>query len=215
MTIAINQLGEFSTSLRHQKQDAAAQRVLSWIRVIVDSIEARGTASRGAHTQEELAKLQNILLLVNRVGINSVGQRKITERITKVTRKSSLIVFDRWQIALDTKIWEALDEDAREVTESFSVLRLTPLDLASASPVAAFFGERTDYLQSSVIHPTVFAYRSVSHQSEVFAMVLGDDIAGLMMLFAGQRVTIRDLDEDGRSLLHVSMVRIPRLLELD
>lgn len=73
LTLAINQLGDFSTSLQHQKQNEAARRVVSWIRVIVDAIEASGTASRVAHTTEELAKMHNGLLLTNRVGINSVG----------------------------------------------------------------------------------------------------------------------------------------------
>jgi hypothetical protein len=95
LTLAISQLGEFSTSLRHQKQDEAAQRVASWIRVIVDAIEVGGTVSRKAHTQEELAKLQIGLLLTKRVGINSVDRRKIPEQVTKVTRKSSLTIFDR------------------------------------------------------------------------------------------------------------------------
>jgi hypothetical protein len=192
--------------LRHQKQDEAAQRVLSWIRVIVNAIEVSGTASRGAHTQEELAKLQNGLLFTNRVGINSVGHRKIPEQVTKMTRKSSLLIFDRWKIALDTTIWEALDEHAREVTESFSALRLTPPDLASASPVAAFFGERTDYIQTCVIHPTILAFRTVRDRSDVFRSVTDDDITSLMKLLAEQKATIRDLDEDGRSLIHVCSI---------
>jgi len=209
LMLAISQLGEFSTSLRHQKQDEAAQRVASWIRVIVDAIEAGGTASRSAHTQEELAKLQIGLLLTNRVGINSVDQRKIPEQVTKVTRKSSLIIFEKWKIVLDTTSWKALDEHAREAAGSFSALRLEPLNLSSASPVTAFFGERTDYFHHSVIHPTILAFRSVSSESEVFEIVINDDIPGLMKLLAEQKATTRDLDEDSRSLLHVSMVLNP------
>jgi hypothetical protein len=212
LTLAINQLGEFSTSLRHQKQDEAAQRVISWIRVIVDAVGASGTASRGSHTTKEVAKMNDGLLLTNRVGINSVGQRQMPEQVIRATRKSSLIVFEKWKIALDTTSWVALDEHACEVTGSFSALRLTPLDLASASPIAAFFGERTDYLQSSVIHPTIFAYRTVSSQSEIFDIVLRDDVTRLMLLLTEQEATIRDIDEEGQSLLHVRMSR-PRLIE--
>ena len=128
----------------HQKQDEAAQRVVSWIRVIVSAVGASDSASRGSHTTEEMAKIYNGLLLTSRVGINSVSHRNIPEQVIRATRRSSLIIFEQWKVALDTTSWEALDEHAREVTGSFSALRLTPLDLASASPIAAFFGERTD-----------------------------------------------------------------------
>jgi hypothetical protein len=204
LAMALSQLGEFSTSLQHQKQGEAAQRVLSWIRVIVDAIEASDTASPGAHTQEELVNMQNGLVLTKRIKINSADRRKIPEQVIQATRKSSLIVLEQWKIALDTTSWEALDEHGRDVTESFSALRLTPLDLASASPIAAFFGERTDYLQSSVIHATILAYRCIGECSDAFRCVFSDDVVGLMMLLAEQRATIRDLDEGGRSLLHVS-----------
>jgi hypothetical protein len=174
----------------------------------MDAIETNGTASRGAHMKEELAKMHNGLLLTNRVGINSVGQRNMPEQVVRATRRSSLIIFDKWKIALDTTSWEALDEHAREVSGSFSALRLSPLDLASASPIAAFFGERTDYLQSSVIHPTILAYRTVSHQLEVFNILLKDDVTGLMLLLAEQKASIRDVDEEGRSVLHVRVSRL-------
>jgi len=193
LTLAINQLGEFSTSLQHQKQNEAARRVVSWIRVIVDAIETSGTTSRRSHTTEELAKMHDGLLLTDRVGINSVGQRNLPEQVVRATRRSSLIIFEKWKIALDTTSWEALDEHAREVTGSFSTLRLTPMDLASASPIAAFFGERTDYLQSSVIHPTILAYRIVSLQSEIFEVVRKDDVKGLVLLLAEQKATIEML----------------------
>lgn len=143
LAMAISQLGEFSTSLQHQKQDEAVQRILSCIRVIFDVIEVSRTASWEAHSQQELTNLQNGSLITNRVGNNSVDQRKIPEQVTKVTRNSSLLIFDRLRITLDTTIWGALDDHGRTVTESFSALRLTPLELAYASHIAAFFGEST------------------------------------------------------------------------
>jgi hypothetical protein len=206
LKMAIDQLGDFSTSLRHQKHDEAARRVVLWLRVIVDAIEASGTASQEAHTEKELADMQHGLLFINRVGINAMGKRKTSEQVVKATRKSSLLLFDKWRIALDTISWEALDEHARRVTGSFSALRLTPLELASASPVAAFFGERTDYHHTSMIHPTILTYRRISEESKVFQYVNLDHIDGLMKILAEHKATTRDVDEDGRSLLHVSMV---------
>ena len=206
LMMAISQLSEFSTSLRHQKQDEAAQRVVSWIHVILNAIEASDMVSRREHTQGELARMQQGILLTNRVGINTIDQHKLPEQVVRATRKSSLILFEKWKISLNTTTWKALDEHAREVTGSLSALRLTPLDQASASPIAAFFGERTDHLQTSVIHPTILAFRTVSSESEVFEVLLKDDLARLTKLLAEQKATTRDLDEDGRSLLHVSIV---------
>lgn len=68
----------------------------------MDAIVTNATASTGAHTEEELAKMHNGLLLTNRIGINSVGQRDLPEQVIRAIRKSSLIVFEKWKIALDT-----------------------------------------------------------------------------------------------------------------
>ena len=72
--------------------------------------------------------MRNGLLLTNRVGIDSIGQRNMPEQVIKATRRSSLIIFEKWKLALDTTSWEALDEHAREVSGSFSALRLSPLE---------------------------------------------------------------------------------------
>lgn len=87
--------------------------MVSWIPVIVDAIETKGTYFPGGHTKEELAKMHNGLLLINRVGMNSVGRRNMPEQVIRATRRSSLIIFEKWKIALDTTSWEALDEHAR------------------------------------------------------------------------------------------------------
>jgi hypothetical protein len=55
-----------------------------------------------------------------------------------------------------------------------------------------------------VIHATILAYRCIGECSDAFRCVFSEDVVGLMMLLAEQKATIRDLDEGGRSLLHVS-----------
>ncbi|KAM0722308.1 hypothetical protein Q7P37_001749 [Cladosporium fusiforme] len=203
LDMAISELGEFSMSLKHQKQDKAAQKIVSWIRVILEAIENNCAASQISHREYELERMQNGLLLTNCVGINAVSPRKIPGQFIKRKRNTSFVVFGKWKIVLDTLSWKALDEHERSVTGSFSALRLEPSDSTSASPVAAFFGERTDYIHgTTVIPPTIFAYRTVSKKSEVFRLVKEDDIAGLMKLLAEQKATTRDCDEVGRPLLH-------------
>jgi len=160
--------------------------------------------------QSEIAHMQHGLLLTSRVAINSVDQRRLPEQVVRRKQKSSLITFGIWKIVLDTTSWEALDEHSRVVTGSFSALRLEPLDVTSWSPIAAFFGERTDHIYTSVLHPSIYAYRRVPNRSEVFNVVVDDDVTGLMRLLAKQEATTRDLDEEGRSLLHVSTVRSPK-----
>jgi hypothetical protein len=166
--MAIDHLSDLSTSLRHQKQGEAAQRVVSWISEVLDAIGASGEISRGTHTKEELARLQHGLLLTNRVEINSMNKRRIPEQVIRAKRKFSLVILENWQVALNTTSWEALEEHAQEVKGTFFTLRLTPMEVEFASPVAAFFGERTNYLQTSVINPTIFAYRTVKPSQRSF-----------------------------------------------
>lgn len=207
LEMAISQLGEFSMSLRHQKQDEAAQKIVSWVRVILEAIESDGASLQNEHTENELARMQNGLLLTNSVGINSTIDRRLPEQVIKSKRKCSIVVLGGWKIFLDTKKWEALNKHGDKVSGSFSALHLEPLDFASASPIAAFFGERTDHnLQPTVLRPAIFAYRTVSNQSEVFELIRGDNIAGLKDLILNQEATTWDCDEEGRTLLHVSAI---------
>lgn len=209
LDMAINQLGEFSTSLKHQKQDEAAQKIVSWIRIILEAIESNGASLQNEHTETELARMQNGLLLTNSVDINSKIDRRLPEQVVKTRRKCSMVIMGGWKIFLDTKKWEVFDKHGDKVSRSFSALHLEPLDFASSSPIAAFFGERTDHdLQPTVLRPAIFAYRTVSNESEVFEAILFDDITRLKELILNQEATTWDCDEEGRTLLHVSKCRL-------
>ena len=54
------------------------------------------------------------------------------------------------------------------------------------------------------INPVILAYRTVPNDSEVFEVVINDDLAGLLALLAYGKATVRDCDEGGATLLHVS-----------
>lgn len=56
----------------------------------------------------------------------------------------------------------------------------------------------------SFINPVILAYRIVPGKSEVFEMIRYDDLEGLKSLLADGKATIRDCDEYGATLLHVS-----------
>jgi hypothetical protein len=57
----------------------------------------------------------------------------------------------------------------------------------------------------STIHPIVLAYNQISHTERVFELVANDDLCNLMRLFQSGEASVRHCDEEGRSLLFVSV----------
>lgn len=209
---AISHLGELSTSIGGQKHNEAAEKLVSRIRRVLKAIYSNGEAMQSEHTKNELKRMRGGLLLTNSVGINSTVDRRLPKRIIQAKRKCSMVILDGWKMFLDTKTWEALDEHSRKISGAFSALHLEPLDFASASPIAAFFGETIDHVsRTSVIGPAILSYRTVSKGSEVFKVVKRDDIARLKELILNQEATMWDCDEDGRTLLHVSAINCGNL----
>jgi hypothetical protein len=206
--MAIDHLGQLCLSIQHFKKDRDAQRLAKWIRVLVGTFADEHIKSRLEHTLDGLENLQNGLVSVNRVSINSApnSRRTLPTHVFEVNRKSSVIIAGKWEIRLDTINRDSIDTKGREVTESFSSLRLKPAEgpIVGGTSVSAFFGERTDHLQRSFFSPTIITYRTVDSSSEVFDLVRRDDVDGLVRLIALQKASARDCDEDGRSLLFVS-----------
>lgn len=56
------------------------------------------------------------------------------------------------------------------------------------------------------MHPIVLAYNQVNSGAQVFKFVEKDDLEGFLRHLALGQASIRDCDEVGRSLLHVSLV---------
>jgi hypothetical protein len=206
--MAIDYLGQLCLSIQHFKKDRDAQRLAKCIRVLVGTFTDECAESRLEHTLDGLESLQNGLVSVNRVSINSApsSRRTLPTHVFEVNRKSSVIIAGKWEIRLDTMNRDSIDTKGREVNESLSSLRLKPSGgpIVGGTSVSAFFGERTDYLQRSFFSPTIITYRTVDSSSEVFDLVRRDDVDGLVRLIALQKASARDCDGDGRSLLSVS-----------
>ena len=68
----------------------------------------------------------------------------------------------------------------------------------------------TQFPQSRVLFSIsiVMAYNQVKNDCKVFKLVENDDLVGLMKHLALGKAYTRDCDEDGRSLLHVSVFQI-------
>lgn len=210
VNMAIDHLGELYLSMRHLEKDRDAQKLVQWIRVLLDTFTKETDGSRLGHTYEELESLQNGLLQVNRVSVNSVSnsRRTMPAHLIGFKRQRSVIDLGTWKIQLDTVSRESIDTTGSDVSESFSSLRLksTRSPGLSQSSISAFFGERTDYSQRSFLSPTIIVYRTVESSSEVFKLVRDDDVDGLMRLFALQKASARDCDPYGRSLFFVSIL---------
>ena len=206
--MAIDHLGQLYLSIQRLQKDQDAQRLAKWIRVLVGTFSDERAESQLEHTLDGLESLQNGLISVNRVSINSApnSRRTLPTHLFEVKRKSSVIVVGRWKIRLDTVIRDSIDTKGREVSESFSSLRLNPAGgpVVGDTSVSAFFGDRTDHLQRTFFCPTIITYRTVDDSSEVFELVRDDDADGLIRLIALQKASARDCDEDGRSLVFVS-----------
>jgi hypothetical protein len=56
------------------------------------------------------------------------------------------------------------------------------------------------------MHPVVLAYDQVSSDAKVFELVKNDDLDGFVRRLALGQASIRNCDEAGHSLLHVSFV---------
>ena len=205
---AIDHLGQLFLTIQHFQKDRDAQRLAKWIRVLVGTFTDDHAESQLEHTIEGLESLQNGLVSVNRVSINSApsSRRTLPTHIYEVKRKSSVVIVGRWEIRLDTMFRDSIDTKGREINESFSSLRLKPAgdSVIGGTSVSAFFGERTELLQRSFFSPTIITYRTVASSSEVFELVRHDDVDGLVKLIALQKASARDCDENGRSLLSVS-----------
>jgi hypothetical protein len=206
--MAINHLSELYQNARYLEKDEDARRLLVWIRVLIDIFADEHADSQLEHTLDGLRNLQDGLLMANCVKVNSVStsRRTLPMHILEVKRRSSVITVGKWKLQLHTTVCGSVDTAGRDVTESFSSLRLSPCGSSSVggSSVAAFFGEREDYLQRSVLHPTIVAYRNVDSSSKVFELIRDDDVNGLTRLIALQEASTRDCDAEGRSLLNVS-----------
>jgi hypothetical protein len=210
--MAVHHLGQLYLSIQHFQKDRGAQRLVKWLRLLVGTFTDEHAESRLEHTLDTLESLQNGLVSVNRVSVNSAphSRRTLPTHMYEVRRKSSVIVVGKWEIRLDTIFRDSIDTKGQEINESFSSLHLKPAGgtVAGGTAMSAFFGERTELLQRSFLNPSIITYRTVASSSEVFKLVERDDVDGLVRLIALQKASARDCDETGQSLLFVSTLTL-------
>lgn len=105
-----------------------------------------------------------------------------------------------------TKTLHSRSDDGRMLTETCSALNVERAAGSRGPCIAAYFGESVDFDRTITMHPIVLAYNQVDNDAQVLKLVKNDDLDGLIRLLALGQASIRDCDEAGRSLLHVSFI---------
>jgi hypothetical protein len=177
------------------KQRAGDAATTEWSKNVVAPV---------GHDEDDFENIDNSLIVAKRVDVNTGYRHTKHAKLTRITRKWDTITFDQWKISLRTSIFDFRDENGTEVVESRSALYLDPLGSGSGLPFTVRFGETRLHAAVSFINPVILAYRIVPYRSEVFEAIESDNLADLILLLADGKATVRDCDENGATLLHVS-----------
>jgi hypothetical protein len=156
------------------------------------------------HDDDDFENIDNSLIVAKCVDVNTGFRRTKNTKSTRVTRKWDRITLGQRKISLRTSILEFRNEDGARVVESLSSLYLDPRSSDVSVPFTVHFGETTLQSAVSFINPVILAYRVIPAGSEVFEVIENDDLAGLITLLADGKATLRDCDNGGATLLHVS-----------
>lgn len=208
----LTKLGKFSKSIQDQRIGTDAKKIARRIALALNAIKQQTgptkPSNRGGmyteHDEDDFEKIDNSLIVANRIDINTAFRRTRHTKLTRVVRKWDRITFEQVEISLRTSILEFRNEDGTEAIESRSELCLDPQFSGSGSPITVYFGETTMHAAVSFINPVILAYRVIPKVSEVFEVIGKDDLEGLIKLLADGKATLRDCDEMDSTLLHVS-----------
>jgi hypothetical protein len=177
--------------------------------VILESLEQAVTD--GLMTDDlnqNLHDMRDQLHRAERIKINAALPQAHASRPYKVESKFTAITTGRWEIWLTTKTLHSRSTFGQMLTETCSALRIQRALGFQGPRIAVFFGESADFYQTVTIHPTILAYNQVHSGAKVFKLVENDDLEGLIRHLALGQASMRDCDEDGRLLLHVSFTAI-------
>jgi hypothetical protein len=208
----LRKLGKFSESIPGQRKGGDAKKIARQMARALDTLKRQagltqldgfGSVST-RHDEDDFENIDNCLIVAKRFDINTGFRRTKHTRLTRIIRKYDRIAFEQWEITLKTLTFESRNSDGSEVIDSLITLHLEPLVLGSGLPVTVYFGETRTHTGVSFINPVVLAYRIVPNKSEVFEVIKNDDLEGLRTLLADGKATLRDCNEDGATLLHVS-----------
>lgn len=142
------------------------------------------------------------------IGINTPCSRQRVAQFSRAESKMISVVSGHWQISLITKTVKTLKpgrlEDHADI-QTRSALHVRRLRSGVGTHITAIFNEESSIERDTWFHPTLFTYRHLRNTDRIFKLVANDDLRSLNELLRAGEVCLRDCDEDGRSLLFVSM----------
>ena len=160
-----------------------------------------------SHTKQRLKDLKRQLCGLTVVLVNSPLPRLSASNEITVNRQRDLVQIGDWTLSIEVNDMQPSSVEEPSMQSSLT-LRIEPRAGRSGCPISVYFGKRFNCFETVVLHPTVFAYRTVPSSSVVFKLVAYDDVQGLKQLLINQQATTRDCDEWNRSLLYVRCTRV-------
>jgi hypothetical protein len=209
----LSKLNKFSKSMQDQRIGKDAKKIARRIALALNAVQQQAGLTKVSthwdgmdtnHDEDDFDNIGNCLIVAKRVDINTGIRRTRHTKLTRVVRKCDKVTYGQWEISLRTSILEFRNEDGTDVVESLSSLYLDPRSSDASVPITVHFGETTMHAAVSFINPVILAYRMVPDDAEVFEVIENDDLAGLITLLADGTATLRDCDNGGGTLLHVS-----------
>lgn len=205
---ALAKLRVFSKSMGQRAKGKMAERIIAQLMAILDHAQYAGhnhpvSSVFGRQIQYLKGKLEQ----TTRVTINEAHKRGRTTQISNIHSDFVRVILRDFEICLMIKTVASHAASGSSAVQKYSALHVNSLDAYSGSHVTAFFKEQTNYEYMAGLHPTIMVYNQVASRAEVFRLVENDDLDGLKLQLQIGKVSLRDCDRQGRTLLFVSLTR--------
>jgi hypothetical protein len=205
LAIVLNSLGNFSKSGLQDVGGEQSKSIAALLAVVLDTLKkvAVGEALSG-EADRQVQDLKDQLKRTKFIKINAACPRLHNAQLSRADSKIFSIAIGHWQISLTVKTVVSQCTTGDFQDQTCSTLHVQPVRGSSGARVTAMFREETDIRETRILHPIILAYNQISHTERVFELVANDDLRNLMLLFKFGEASVRDCDEEGRSLLFVS-----------
>ena len=207
LAAVLESLGQYSKSMQQQSEGEQSTRIAAQLAIILESFEhAASDENNTADLDHQLQDLKHQLRRARSIKINAISAQAHASKHYKAQSKLTSIAWGQWEISLRTKTLHSRSSDGRMLTETCSALNVQHAAGSRGPCIAAYFSESVNFDRTTTMHPIVLAYNQVDNDAQVPELVRNDDLDGLMRRLALGQASIRDCDEAGRSLLHVSLI---------
>lgn len=203
----LESLAEYSKSMQQKKEGEQSKKIATQLTFILDMLgQAESSNDLPEDLDDEVQCLKDQLRQTKRIKINAPSPRTQLSQLRKANSKVVNVTFGQWQISLTTKTLESQSMNGHTDIETCSALRVQRAMAPPGPALSAFLGTKVDHDQTITMHPIVSAYNQVDSGARVFELVKNDDLDTLVRLIATGQASVRDCDEEGRSLLQVRSI---------